>query len=261
MNQKITICGEEYRVREPYPFGYMDCFLDEAFAKELQGEIMSIKDDAWDRYNNPFEQKYTLRDKYNFPPLLKSLFEKFESPEFIEELSEICGYKLLKDETHNFWGVHKYKPGDYLDIHVDAGIHPVMKKKKQLTLGLYLSVNWDESYGCKLEIWKGENAVKNDAKIYDKVTSIAPLFNRLVLFTCNDYAWHGNPEPAIGPDNSMRIFITISYMSDNETDENKRMKAFFVARPDEPVDEEKNRLRLLRADPEKYKEVYNINIQ
>jgi hypothetical protein len=34
--------------------------------------------------------------------------------------------------------------------------------------------------------------------------------------------------------------------------------AFFIARPGDPVDEEKDRLRLLRADPERYKEVYKL---
>jgi mannosyltransferase OCH1-like enzyme len=47
-------------------------------------------------------------------------------------------------------------------------------------------------------------------------------------------------------------------MSDNIEDTNKRMKAFFIARPQDPYDAEKDRLRLLRADPEKYKEVYRI---
>jgi len=39
---------------------------------------------------------------------------------------------------------------------------------------------------------------------------------------------------------------------------NKRVKAFFVSRPEDAKDEEKDRLRLLRADPEKYKEIYRI---
>jgi hypothetical protein len=141
---------------------------------------------------------------------------------------------------------------------VDAGLHPTMELKKQITLGIYLSSDWKEEYGCKLEIWRGENSANNDAKLLEKVESIAPLFNRLVLFTCDDYAWHGNPEPAMCPDGSKRIFITLSYLSENTTDKNKRKKAFFVAIPGDPEDVEKDKLRLLRADPEKYKEVYRI---
>jgi hypothetical protein len=36
------------------------------------------------------------------------------------------------------------------------------------------------------------------------------------------------------------------------------MKALFIKRPEDPVDPEKDRLRLLRADPERYKEVYRV---
>jgi Rps23 Pro-64 3,4-dihydroxylase Tpa1-like proline 4-hydroxylase len=179
----------------------------------------------------------------------------FESDEFIEEVSRLCGHKLIRDETRNFWGCHTYTKGDKLDIHVDAGLHPTNKLKKQVTLGLYLSSNWKDEYGCQLEIWKGENAGLNNPTLYEKVDSIAPKFNRAVLFTCNDYAWHGNPEPANCPEESKRIFVTISYLSSNDEDANKRVKALFIKRPENL---EKDRLRLLRANHEKYKEVYRV---
>jgi len=244
--------------RDPFPYGELDNFLHEDFAIKLQKEILSVPTHSWDRYNNPFEQKYTLRDKFNFPPLLKDLFQELTSDSFVSNLSELTGHRLLLDNTRNFWGVHTYGPGDKLDIHVDAGLHPTLGLKKQVTLGIYLSYDWKEEYGCDLEIWRGDNSSNNDAKLIEKADSISPLFNRLVLFTCNDYAWHGNPEPASCPEKSKRIFITLSYLSENFEDQNKRMKAFFIARPSDPMDEEKDKLRLLRADPEKYKEIYRI---
>ena len=135
--------------KNPFPYMKSDNYLDKDKAVLIQEEILNIPKEQWDRYDNPFEQKYTLRDKYNFPPLLKELFEKMESDEFIEKLSEKCGYKLYKDSTRNFWGVHKYDNGDKLDIHVDAGLHPTTRQKKQLTFGIYLSSNWLEEYGCE----------------------------------------------------------------------------------------------------------------
>lgn len=252
------IVCEKYTSIKPYPHMYQDGFMDTQFAENTQTEILNIPDEAWDRYANPFEQKFTLRDKFKFPPLLSTLFDYLTSEPFVNHLSDVVGYDLILDATRNFWGVHKYGPGDKLDIHVDAGFHPTMGLKKQITLGIYLSSEWKEEYGCKLEIWRGENCANNDAKLLEKVDSIAPLFNRLVLFTCNDYAWHGNPEPATCPPGSKRIFITLSYLSENTADKNKRKKAFFVARPEDPEDAEKDKLRLLRADSEKYKEVYRI---
>lgn len=256
---QIRVDPQEYMSKFPYPYGAQDNFLGEDFAKSLQREILDIKKEDWDRYDNPFEQKYTLRDKYNFPPFLVKLFDELTAENFVNQLSEVVGHKLILDSTRNFWGVHIYEPGDKLDIHVDAGYHPTLKLKKQTTLGIYLSYEWKEEYGCALEIWRGDNCAKDDAKIHEKIDSISPIFNRLILFNCNDYAWHGNPDPSRGSPESRRIFITISYLSENFSDDNKKVKAFFVPRPNDPEDKEKDRLRFLRADPEKYKEIYRMH--
>ena len=258
MIHAITIDPLRYQTTAPFPYAKQDDILDVAFAYKLQQEIVELPAEAWDRYQNPFEAKFTLRDKWNAPPLLRSLFEHLESKEMLERLSEVCGYELKTDPTRNFWGVHTYQPGDKLDIHVDTGLHPTTKQKKQVTLGIYLSANWKEEYGCELEIWKGTSSASNAPVLIEKVDAIAPLFNRLILFTCNDVAWHGNPVPVVGPEEAKRIFITLSYLSEHTECENNRTKAFFVARPGDPVDEEKDRMRLLRADPERYKEVYRV---
>ena len=242
----------------PFPYGKLDNFLNTTFALDLQTEILNIPPEEWDRYNNPFEQKYTLRDKFKFPHHLQTLFNELTSETVVSDLSKMVGYDLKLDTTRNFWGVHTYGHGDKLDIHVDAGLHPTLGLKKQVTLGIYLSYEWKEEYGCHLEIWKGENCVDNNAKLIEKIDRIAPMFNRLILFTCNDYSWHGNPEPATCPLESKRIFLTLSYLSENNEDENKRKKAFFVKCPNDPDDLEKDKLRLLRSDPDKYKDVYRI---
>ena len=255
---RIIINENDYQSRQPFPYTFQNNILDNKFAKDLQTEILEIDDNAWDRYQNPFEKKFTLRDKFNFPPNLKRLFDELEMDYFVNKLSKLCGHSLTIDVTRNFWGVHKYNQGDKLDIHVDAGLHPITKQKKQLTLGIYLSSNWKEEYGCELEIWKGDNAGMNNPILIEKVDSIAPLFNRLIIFTCNDMAWHGNPEPVVGPMEAKRIFITISYLSENYSDQNKRMKALFIARPDDPEDTEKDIMRRLRADPDKYKDIYRV---
>jgi hypothetical protein len=252
----ILISHEQYKNILPYPHMVQDNFLEDEFAGHLQTEIMNIPREEWDRYENPFEQKFTLRDKFNFTKHLSTVFGELTSEVFVNKLSGIVGHKLFLDETRNFWGVHKYNHGDKLDIHVDAGLHPTIGLKKQLTLGIYLSVNWKEEYGCELEIWRGENSASNDAKLFEKAAGISPLFNRLIIFTCDDYSWHGNPEPVNCPIDSARIFLTVSYLSENMKDNNKRQKAFFIARPCDIFDPEKDKLRLLRADPEKYKYVY-----
>ena len=254
MNFKVD--SQKFKTTKPFPYLKVDNVLQEDFAKQIQQEILNISDDDWDRYDNTLEHKYTLRNKENLPIECKKLFSMLTSDDFTEYLSIIMGYKIKNDYTKNWWGIHKYDDKDHLDIHVDAGIHPQTKQKKQLTLGIYLSKDWKEENGGHLEIWKGENSSNNDAKITECVDKILPQFNTLILFECNDYAWHGNPNPVNCKNGEQRIFLTLSYVSENYDDLNKREKAFFVKRPEDPEDLEKDKIRLLRADPEKYKEVY-----
>ncbi len=249
----------DYQTRKPFPYLCIDDVLEPSVAKKLQEEILNIPDQEFDRYDNPFEQKFTLRNKNNYPPQLQDLINYLTDQSFLNTLSNLVGYELINDSTKNFYGIHKYKNGDKLDIHVDAGKHPQLGLKKQVTIGLYLSKDWKEEYGCQLELWQGDNAKNNDAKIYQCIEKIAPIFNRMVIFTNDDYSWHGNPEPAVCPDTSTRIFVTLSYMSNNQNYENKKQKAFFIARPNDPPDLEKDKLRLIRADPERYKEIYRYN--
>jgi UDP-N-acetylglucosamine 2-epimerase len=257
-NSQINITTD--LITEPYPHLYQDNILDDTFARELRDEILRVPDEDWDRYNNPFEQKYTFRDKYNFPSKCDELFSYLTSDDFVKHLSEVIGVRLINDPNRNFWGIHKYDDGDYLDIHVDAGFHPVTKQKKQVTLGIYLSTDeWSEENGGYLEIWSGENSKDNEAKIFKPITKILPIFNRLILFVCDDYSWHGNPERVNCKNGENRIFLTLSYLSEKYDYDNQRVKAFFVPRPDDPHDEEKDKLRLLRCDPVKYKEIYNLN--
>lgn len=246
--------------KDLFPYLIVDNFLEDKIAYEIQNEILNLDNSYWDRYNNPFEQKYTLRDKYNFPNNLNKLFKYFTSENFLIKLKEIFDIDLYNDPNRNFWGVHTYEDGDYLDIHVDAGLHPLTKQKKQLTLGIYLSKDWKEENKGHLELWKGDNSSLNNAKIYSCEKKILPLFNRLILFINDDYSWHGTPEPVICKNGEKRIFVTLSYLSEFNKDLNKKQKAFFIKRPEDPDDEEKDKLRLLRSDPEKYKEVYNIKI-
>jgi len=242
----------------PFPFFVVNNILPTKIAEDAQKEILNIEHEKWDRYDNPFENKYTLRDKNNLPPTVTSIFEYLTSDKFLEELSTIYDIKLYNDPTKNWWGVHKYDDGDKLDIHVDAGLHPVSKQKKQVTLGIYLSKDWKEENGGHLEIWEGENSVNNDAKLIECKEKVLPAFNTLLSFECNDYAWHGNPHPVNCKNGEKRIFLTVSYVSEIYDDLNKREKAFFVKHPNEPDNEEKDKLRLLRADPVKYKEVYRV---
>ena len=203
-----SIKNKEYNEIEPYPHFSMDDILPEEFAKKCQEEILNIPSELWDRYDNPFEQKFTLRDKNNLPENCRRLFEILTSDEIINSLSNITQVNLINDSNKNWWGIHTYKNGDYLDIHSDAGNHPITKQKKHLTLGIYLSYNWKEENGGYLEIWDGDNVLNDNAKVTKCYSKILPLFNKLIIFT------NKNNEKAISRISLFKNILTFNPFSD-----------------------------------------------
>ena len=244
-----------FRNSKPFGYLYKDNFIINDIAIKIQSEILNIPPELWDRYCNPFENKYTLRDKDNLPPYIKMLFRELESKSFIGQLEELCGKKLYTDSSKNFWGVHRFENGDHLDIHLDAGLHPITLKKKQLTLGIYLTTqNWKLENRGEIELWDGDESCITDCKI-----SIQPIFNRMILFDNADNSWHGAPHPIKCGAEHTRIFITLSYMSDfNDLYNNHRTKAYFTPRPQDKWTQQKLELRDLRCDPDRYVEIYRI---
>lgn len=245
---KVLATPEQFQQAKPFPHLVQDDVLDDKLAYSLQEEILNIEEKFWDVCIDPFETKRLLRDKSKIPSKCLELFRYLNSDPFLEQLSVLTGYKLIADDQKYFWGLHKFEDGDYLDIHVDAGVHPKTGLKKRLTLGIYLSKDWkEENKGC-IELWSGDNAVNDNAKLNKCEVSVLPKFNRMILFDCNDYSWHGAPEKVSCPNGEKRIFLTVSYLCElSSKDENRKKKAFFVQRPDEPYNEEKEKFKLLRA--------------
>jgi Rps23 Pro-64 3,4-dihydroxylase Tpa1-like proline 4-hydroxylase len=243
---KLNKSPAEYHEALPFPNMVDHHILNEQFAYDIQQEILNIPDGRWDRYDNPFEKKYTLRDKNNLPPKCNELFNFLSSQEFIKDLSNVVGYTLYADPYKHWHGIHKYKDGDFLDIHCDAGIHPISSKRKHITLGIYLSKNWEEINSGHLELWTG-----TDNKLMQIHTKILPTFNTLIIFDNVSNSWHGNPEPVVIPNDESRIFLTVSYLSDchDKPFTNLLKKARFINRPNDIIIPLKELLRSQRSDP------------
>lgn len=257
----LNIDKTEYNYALPYPHCAIDNILLTDFALECQNEILKIHPDEWDMYNNPFEKKYTLRNKDKLPPNVSKLFEHLNTPSFIDKLSDIMGEKIYCDKSKNWYGVHVYDKDGFLDIHLDAGIHYQTGQKKHCTLLIYLSKDWSSKNNGDLELWSGDNVTVDNPKISECVVKIEPSFNKLVLFTCTDNSWHGASDNVKCFGDEKRIVVTVSYVSDKHDSEfqNNYKKAYFVKKPDEVDDLAKDRFRMMRLDPIKCKEIYNIN--
>ena len=80
-----------------------------------------------------------------------------------------------------------------------------MDLDRRVNVLIYLNKNWKEEYGGQLELWD------KDMKKCKK--KIVPIFNKMVIFSTNDFSNHGHPNPVTCPDNHSRKSIALYYFS------------------------------------------------
>ena len=135
--------------------------------------------------------------------------------------------KLVPDPELNGGGLHEIKSGGYLKVHTDFNKHPNFNLDRRVNILIYLNKNWNSIYGGDLQLWD------RDMQICKK--KIYPIFNKMVIFSTNDYSNHGHPDPVTCPENISRKSIALYYFSNGRpkedlNPENLKNKTYFKNR-------------------------------
>lgn len=168
---------------DPFPYVYVDNFLDPLLAKSLSKNFPSQKSmDVF--YNGLNERKgehstfETLHEDFGI------LKENLSQTSFIRQIENITGFKDLYPIDDRYGcGLHQGSSGSFLDTHIDYNLHPILKKQRRLNLIIFLNENWEEDWGGYLQF--------SDHTGTKVVQSIEPKFNRAVIFICNSVSYHG----------------------------------------------------------------------
>ncbi len=188
---------------EPFRYVVIDDFLTEEFAEEILAAYPTPHGGAWDNTIYTHQRKKLTLNK-NFPEPIGDFFRMAESEEFLDLVSSICGIEnILPDPGLTGGGLHQIMNGGYLDVHIDYNFHPRTKLHRRLNLLLYLNKDWKREYEGYLEFWDMENKKRID--------SIAPTFNRVVIFETNEVSYHGHPQPLVTPDDVTRKSLAVYY--------------------------------------------------
>ena len=198
----------EYLSASPFPNIELDNFFDNDFLKKIVKNFPNLeKINSSQKYTNKNEVKFANNDYKNFPNSIKSLFDFMNSSMFIKFLQKITSIKekLVIDPELNGGGLHEIKSGGMLKIHTDFNRHPTLDLDRRINILIYLNINWDQAYGGDLELWDKE------MKFCGK--KISPVFNKMVIFSTNDFSNHGHPEPINCPEDVSRKSIALYYFS------------------------------------------------
>lgn len=203
--------AEHFSAAEPFPHIVIDGFLRKAAAQEL-AEVFPGPDDAqaWDLFGaHGYEVKRGTSDETHFPEPLRHAIHQLNSGPFVAYLEALTGIDHLLPDPHLVGGgLHLSRQGDHLGIHADFNWHQRLQAHRRLNLLIYLTPQtWQESCGGALELWR------TDAS--EKFCTIAPDFNRAVLFVTRSDTFHGHPEPWAAPAGVFRKSIAMYYYTSN----------------------------------------------
>jgi hypothetical protein len=221
LNPSVLASAEElqaqFRGNPPFPHVVIDDFLDASFANALLARFPEFN-----RGNNIGDDgkpggKSTLDKIRAVGPAYQQLDDAIKSPEFLQTIGRITGIDgLLYDPWYLGGGTHENRNGMSLDPHVDFNFHPSERWHRRLNLIVYLNPLWDDTWGGKLELFD------DPGKDASPVRSIAPAFNRCVIFETSERSWHAFDQIRLPPEHAditRRSIALYFYTKDRPADE------------------------------------------
>jgi Rps23 Pro-64 3,4-dihydroxylase Tpa1-like proline 4-hydroxylase len=195
-----------YTANKPWPHLVIDDFFDPEWLERVRLEASAI--DRSKRYAKFLDRK-TDHNKFAFLPdvvgsettRLVNFLNSGPFLAFLEKLTGISG--LLADPSYFGGGLHKILAGGFLEIHADFNHLKRYDLERRLNLLLYLNKEWQPSYQGDLEMW--------DRPSMTRVTAVAPVFNRCVIFSTTAESLHGHPVPLAAPPGTERMSIALYY--------------------------------------------------
>lgn len=217
----------EYCFAEPFPHIVLENFLPTELASGLVSHFPKEKLAS----DVMFEAGYAGHHKRQILPadcdeFCRRAFDFFNSQpflEFLEGLSSIEG--LLPDPYFVGGGFHEIGRGGKLGIHADFRINNQLHLSRRMNVIIYLNEAWRDEYNGSLELWS------RDMK--SRVKSVAPIWNRCVIFNTDADSYHGHPDPLTTPDGVLRRSVALYYYTASKAiyEEVPNRSTMYVARP------------------------------
>jgi hypothetical protein len=203
--------GEEYarhyRDASPYPHVQLDEFLPSAILDEVLLQFPRDHLEGIKRFDKGYvggKGKVQYNPTFLASDHTKALFHFFNSEAFLEFLEGVTGIEgLIPDPFFEGAGLHEIAAGGRLGIHADFRLQRRLFLQRRVNVLIYLNKDWQSQWGGELELW--------DKSMTSKVRSIAPLFNRCVIFNTDADSFHGHPDPLLTPQGVTRKSIALYY--------------------------------------------------
>lgn len=226
-----SLLAEDYRSADPFPHIVIDGILPEGLIRKILDHFPQKRQDK----DVVFDIGYGGQHKRQVMPeecdgFVREFFHFMNSKpvlSFVEGLTGIEG--LLPDPYFSGGGFHETTRGGKLGIHADFRINGQLNLQRRVNLLIYLNETWSDDWKGHLELWdKGMTTCR---------ASVAPIWNRCVVFSTDAQTWHGHPDELQTPDGVARRSIALYYYTASKhiLDEVPNLSTMYQARPDDPA--------------------------
>jgi Rps23 Pro-64 3,4-dihydroxylase Tpa1-like proline 4-hydroxylase len=253
-NQNWDELSRQFLSSEPFNHVIIDNFWNEEFAAQLVEDFPAYESPVWHaHYHNAIEDKKACNHWDKFPPATYRAFTYLNDQEFVNIIEQIAGRGGVKTDVGlHGGGWHCHHKGGKLNVHLDYSIHPKLKLERHYNLIVYMTPNWDSSWGGGLEIWDHNE----DGSQKSCVKTVENKFNRAVLFDTTQHSWHGLPDDLQCPEGVNRQSMAVYYLTEPAADANPRGKALFAPHKEQANDPEVLDLIKKRSSTESAAGVY-----
>jgi len=234
--------GKEFHCNEPFPHLVVDDFFVADF---LQALIHSFPPFDVKKATNELGEvgrKAVHENVREIGQVYQQLDDLVKSDEFLRFVSGITMIPdLIYDPEYIGGGTHENLEGQELDPHVDFNYHTSRKWHRRLNLLVYLNPEWGVDWGGAIELHS--NPWKPDE---NRVKTILPVANRMVVFETSERSWHG--------------FKQIRFPEERKHLSRKSIALYFYTqeRPQEEITAEHGTFYVHRALPEEIREGHTL---
>src|SRR6266550_9024206 len=147
LRSRASALAEQFKNAEPYPHVAIPGFFSEEFCQRLLDDFPAFDEELARNEMGEVGRKAVRTDVRDISPIYRELDDFIQTPEFLEQISDITGIPdLLYDAQYFGGGTHENLERQRLDPHVDFNYHPTNGWHRRLNLIVYLNPEWEESW-------------------------------------------------------------------------------------------------------------------
>lgn len=196
-----------FQSRKPFRYVVFDDFFLPEMAEAIYAQYPSVDEGVWDATTYIDQKRKFQQNTFPVDTIFSEVFSELNSIEFMQWLKSVTELEedLIADDELFGGGLHQSVSGAFLNVHVDYNIHPKTKLHRRLNVLVYMNKDWRDEYEGHLELWDFADGKKI------LIESVAPAFNRCVIFETNEVSYHGHPKPLKTPRGVSRKSLAAYY--------------------------------------------------